>query len=594
MSDADADSTFNSFDTNGDGVLDFAEFCHMVRTMEPTETSLTELRARFNKLDTDGGGTIDMYEYAGGAILEILARADHSAMFAKMDVDGNHRIDKEEFAAVVRTFGVPCTNATSIDLLFALFDEDGSGQLDFEELALKLTPSTVAKHRKALKASCTGRRSKALGTQAQLSSSSSMSVQMQLTELLNRNMSRVIDLFRDWDTDGSGTVSMTEFRKAVLALGYDGPRSEVDNLFKFIDRDGSGSLEFKEIWRALRKGAKQFSSAHEVIKESSPDAQAFLEALPDEVNVLNELEKQLAHAEEATRDAVTKQTALEEENSRLTAKLRAASDERSHTVKQLASLARTLAVSEAQWFLEIKELKEKCATLQEIVCKHTAERDGSDALSEVRRLREEKQVLKTQLAVLTDTISSPSDRKNGSPNGQVASGANVYDNFGISPKLSASHCGIMTPSASSLALQQSPRSGQKQGSQVGTFGHRASMSATSAFQAKMEKRTEQDPSVLRAEIEEARRQKAVARALAKEQQQARIQEENRELAKRRASAGARDTKLLSASEEAARADVAARRRAEKAAKEAELVAQNREIRKRLQKAGPAVDTSSLF
>ena len=32
---------------------------------------------------------------------------------------------------------------------------------------------------------------------------------------------RVIDLFREWDEDGDGTVSKKEFRKAVPMLGLD-------------------------------------------------------------------------------------------------------------------------------------------------------------------------------------------------------------------------------------------------------------------------------------------------------------------------------------------------------------------------------------
>ena len=44
-------------------------------------------------------------------------------------------------------------------------------------------------------------------------------------------MVRVIDLFREWDDDGSGTVSKAEFRKAMPMLGLSVPSSEMDSLF---------------------------------------------------------------------------------------------------------------------------------------------------------------------------------------------------------------------------------------------------------------------------------------------------------------------------------------------------------------------------
>ena len=34
---------------------------------------------------------------------------------------------------------------------------------------------------------------------------------------------RVIDLFREWDEDGDGTVSKKEFRKAIVHLGLEAP-----------------------------------------------------------------------------------------------------------------------------------------------------------------------------------------------------------------------------------------------------------------------------------------------------------------------------------------------------------------------------------
>lgn len=84
------------------------------------------------------------------------------------------------------------------------------------------------------------------------------SVQTSLAQALNVAPDevhlRVIDLFREWDKDGSGTVDKKEFRKALKMLGVTGASSEMDALFESFDTDGGGKLEFSELDKALKRG----------------------------------------------------------------------------------------------------------------------------------------------------------------------------------------------------------------------------------------------------------------------------------------------------------------------------------------------------
>ena len=90
-----------------------------------------------------------------------------------------------------------------------------------------------------------------------LDKSSDKSVAVQLRDTLSQQAVRVIDLFREWDEDGDGTVSKKEFRKAMPLLGLgDISRDEIDKLFDEWDPDGSGSLELKELNKCLRRGAE--------------------------------------------------------------------------------------------------------------------------------------------------------------------------------------------------------------------------------------------------------------------------------------------------------------------------------------------------
>ena len=89
----------------------------------------------------------------------------------------------------------------------------------------------------------------------QLQIDPSKPVQEGLRDALTKNSARVMDLFRDWDDDGNGTISKKEFFKAMRALGVGAPKAEIDALFDKFDVDGGGLLEAKELGKVLRRGA---------------------------------------------------------------------------------------------------------------------------------------------------------------------------------------------------------------------------------------------------------------------------------------------------------------------------------------------------
>ena len=78
----------------------------------------------------------------------------------------------------------------------------------------------------------------------------------QLRDALTTNMVRVIDLFREWDDDNSGSVSKKEFRKAMPMMGLDVPKEEIDKIFDEWDADKSGIIAIAELNDMLRKRAE--------------------------------------------------------------------------------------------------------------------------------------------------------------------------------------------------------------------------------------------------------------------------------------------------------------------------------------------------
>ena len=78
-------------------------------------------------------------------------------------------------------------------------------------------------------------------------------VQYSLRDSLKRSAGRVMTLFRQWDSDGSGSVDKKEFRKAMKELGFDAPTELIDSIFDDMDKDHGGSVDFKELNKVLRQ-----------------------------------------------------------------------------------------------------------------------------------------------------------------------------------------------------------------------------------------------------------------------------------------------------------------------------------------------------
>ena len=267
---------FEAHDVNEDLMLSFDEFSALVRQRELGEHSDEELLARFEALDLDGSGQINMNEYIRWSLRDALSRSAARVidLFRLWDEDGSGLIERKEFRRCIHALGFDFLfNDDEVDLVFDDFDIDGSGALDYKELnkvlrqgqAIELDGvlqdgavefNVEAKNKHALRR---GRRSRpanrALPETVRLRpGSDEQAVIEQLRDVLQANLVRIIDLFREWDEDGNGRIDAKEFRRAIAAMGYDAPREDAERMFRTaFDVDGSGTIEYGELKSLLRR-----------------------------------------------------------------------------------------------------------------------------------------------------------------------------------------------------------------------------------------------------------------------------------------------------------------------------------------------------
>jgi len=102
----------------------------------------------------------------------------------------------------------------------------------------------------------------------------------QLKMALAKNLHRIIDTFREFDEDQSGTINKREFGLALQKLGIVAHKSTCDLTFDSLDNDRSGTLEYEELNTHLRRRAGDPSHLDAVLGTVSPGRNLEKASLP--------------------------------------------------------------------------------------------------------------------------------------------------------------------------------------------------------------------------------------------------------------------------------------------------------------------------
>ena len=216
-----------------------------------------------------------------------------SGLLARVDTDGSGEVDRAEFSGLLGELrrSVPEATEGDMDALFADLDPDHSGAINYKEVFLALAKS----NKNALRKGLTHETSQVFGTKghsllAGQEGAAADATILVLRDALKKQQAKVMSLFKDWDTDGDGTVSRKEFHQAMPLLGFDVPKFQVDNLFDSFDADGSGTIEYDELRKVLQSASTSPSKSPEMRKKSS--------ASPEKQKAMAEKAKALARVQE--------------------------------------------------------------------------------------------------------------------------------------------------------------------------------------------------------------------------------------------------------------------------------------------------------
>ena len=69
--------------------------------------------------------------------------------------------------------------------------------------------------------------------------------------VLRASRNELSRIFDEWDTDGRGVVTRTQFRRGNAALGIKVRPQDLNRLFDSIDADGDGLLTIEELMASL-------------------------------------------------------------------------------------------------------------------------------------------------------------------------------------------------------------------------------------------------------------------------------------------------------------------------------------------------------
>ncbi|KAH7126119.1 complex of Cambr and Cam [Dactylonectria macrodidyma] len=140
--------------------------------------------------------------------------AEFKKAFSVFDADGNGQVTASEIGTVLRSLGQNLSDAELEGMVNGI-DVDKNGSIDFNEF---LTIMAAKKENNDLQED-------------------------------------LLDAFKTFDKDGSGTISRDEIRQVMLSLGENLTDDDINEMLQVADKDGNGTIDYNEFVQIMTTDA---------------------------------------------------------------------------------------------------------------------------------------------------------------------------------------------------------------------------------------------------------------------------------------------------------------------------------------------------
>lgn len=224
---AEYKEVFEYFDTAKKGYISSKQMATTLRALKPIPDEYL-VTAKVEEIDRDLNGKVNFQQYLD-VLHNIIRKAKKKKRkrscytnlsekqmgeikdaFAMFDHDGDGTISAGELKSVMMNIGVYSTDEDVTDMVREL-DEDQSGTLEFPEFVQLMTRKISG------------------------------------AEVSNE----MLEAFRYFDKDGDGTISASEIRSVMDALGEDLSDTEIDEMITEADRKGRGGVTYEDFVKMI-------------------------------------------------------------------------------------------------------------------------------------------------------------------------------------------------------------------------------------------------------------------------------------------------------------------------------------------------------
>ena len=259
---------------------------HNIQTLKDILQRVQPLEDVFATWDADGSGDITLAELMKGleswGLLRTMNRMDADRLLNNLDKDGSGNISlRELFDFVGRDYDQHVAdriretllraeeNGVSLETAFRTWDADGSGSIGLDELKGGLTKlhtnlfvNVTERDVRKLLSAIAGTKDGEVTLKSLMAFVGKDYMKLVAAKLKaivaqaeEKNGVTVQELFREWDEDRSGELSVAELEEGLNKLQvFDGlTREDVHPLLESIDGDRNGTVSFKEFMAFLGK-----------------------------------------------------------------------------------------------------------------------------------------------------------------------------------------------------------------------------------------------------------------------------------------------------------------------------------------------------